>query len=119
MLSSLETKYTQRLKEMQESNSQIIGELQQKTKTLELQNKMLNEKWELSSRSKLSEHGSLEKKLEKALENEAKLTDELELVKSERDTKILDYQRMLDKEREIGKQRLRDAEGKGTSITAK
>jgi len=33
---------------------------------------------ELSSRSKMSEQGSLEKKLEKALENEARLADELE-----------------------------------------
>jgi len=38
--------------------------------------------------------------LEKALENEAKLTEEIEALKFERDNKIIEYQRLLDKERE-------------------
>ena len=48
----------------------------------------------------MSQHGSLEKKLEKALENESRLGEELDQVKNDRDNKILEYQRMLDKERE-------------------
>ena len=39
------------------------------------------EKLELQNKSKASEQGSLEKKLEKALENEARLQDELDTVK--------------------------------------
>lgn len=42
----------------------------------------------------------MEKKLEKALENEAKLAEELDLLKTERDNKIIEYQRLLDKERD-------------------
>ena len=38
----------------------------------------MNEKLELQNKSKQSEQGSLEKKLEKALENEARIADELE-----------------------------------------
>lgn len=67
----------------------------------------------------MSQHGSLEKKLEKALENEQRLIDELDQVKNDRDNKILEYQRMLDKERENYKQKHRDLEGKGTSVQAK
>jgi hypothetical protein len=73
----------------------------------------------LSNRSKQNEQGSLEKKLEKALENEARMAEELEQVKNDRDNKILEYQRMLDKERENYKQKLRDMEGKGTSVQVK
>ena len=79
----------------------------------------MNEKIEMNNKSKQYEQGSLEKKLEKALENEARLQDELESVKAERDSKIQDYQRMLDKEKESYKQKLRDTEGKGTTVQAK
>lgn len=48
----------------------------------------MNEKIEMTNKSKQYEHGSLEKKLEKALENEARLQDELESIKAERDSKI-------------------------------
>jgi hypothetical protein len=41
------------------------------------------------------------------------------LVKTERDNKILEYQRMIDKERENYKLKMRDIEGKGTSATVK
>jgi hypothetical protein len=63
----------------------------------------MNEKIEMNNKSKQYEQGSLEKKLEKALENEARLQDELESTKAERDSKIQDYQRMLDKEKEAYK----------------
>jgi len=67
---------------------------------MERENKLLNEKLELTSKSSMSQHGSLEKKLEKALENEAKLNEELDQVKNDRDHKIVEYNKMLDKERE-------------------
>lgn len=56
----------------------MVQELQQKNKALERENKQHLEKLELSTRSKQSEQGSLEKKLEKALDSEARLADELE-----------------------------------------
>jgi hypothetical protein len=43
----------------------------------------------------------------------------VEAVKQERDNKIVEYQKMLDKERENYKQKLRDTEGKGTRVEAK
>jgi hypothetical protein len=38
--------------------------------------------------------------LERSLENESKLAEELEHVKTDRDNKMVEYQKMLDKERE-------------------
>jgi hypothetical protein len=43
----------------------------------------------------------------------------LEQIKAERDSKMLEHQRNLDKERENYKQKLRDTEGKGTFVQAK
>ena len=55
----------------------------------------------------------MEKKLEKSLENEARLSEELDQLKIERDNKIIEYQRLLDKERENYKQKLKDNDSKG------
>ena len=49
------------------------------------------EKVELANRSKQNEQGSLEKKLEKSLDNEHRLAEELDQVKTDRDNKILEY----------------------------
>ena len=53
------------------------------------------------------------------MDNEAKLSEELEQAKNDRDNKIIEYQRMLDKERDSYKAKLREQEGKGTSVQAK
>jgi hypothetical protein len=79
----------------------------------------LNERFELTYKSKQYEQDSLEKKLERAIENEARLSDELEQVKTDRNNKVLEYQRLLDKEKEAYKQKLRETEGKGTRVEAK
>lgn len=52
--------------------------------------------------------------MERALENEARLSEELEQIKAERDNKIIEYQRALDKERDNYKQKIRDLESKGS-----
>ena len=49
---------------------------------------MLNEKLQLETRGKLSEHGSLEKKVQDLTESERRLISELEEVKNERDRRI-------------------------------
>lgn len=71
------------------------------------------------SKLKQNESGSLEKKLENLLDNERRLKDELEQVRSERETKIFEYQNQLQKEREQFKQKLRDSEAKGTKREAR
>jgi hypothetical protein len=93
--------------------------LQARAKELEREKKILLEKSELASRSKLSEQGSLEKRLEKALEAEQRLQEELEQLKQDRDVRLAEAQRLLEKERESYKLRLKELDGKGTSAQAK
>ena len=52
---------------------------------------MLNERLQLETRGKMSEQGSLEKKVQELTENEKKLQAELDEVKNERDRRVQDY----------------------------
>lgn len=81
---------------------------------LEKDNRVLNERLEISQKTNSQEHHALEKRLEKAIDNERRLQDELDKVKEERDQKILDMQRGMDKERDNFKSKLKDVESKGT-----
>jgi hypothetical protein len=69
-LMQLENKQQQLLKEVQERTQAQIVELQARNKELEREKKSLMEKSELFNKSKMTEQGSLEKRLEKALEAE-------------------------------------------------
>lgn len=60
----------------------------------------------------MSDHGSMEKKVQELLENEAKLQKEIDELKSERDRRIVDHQRALEKDREVLKSKLNDVEQK-------
>ena len=53
-----------------------------------------------------------EKKFSELLENEKKLMKEIELLKSERENKIIDHMRILDKEREGYRQKMNEWEQK-------
>ena len=67
----------------------------------------------------MSEQGSLEKRLEKSLEAEQRMQEEMDSLKAERDSRMAEYQRLLDKERENYKLKLRDLDGKGSSAQVK
>lgn len=54
---------------------------------------MLNERLQLETRGKMSEYGSLEKRVQELTENDKKMQAELEEVKMERDRRVQDYQK--------------------------
>ncbi len=60
----------------------------------------------------MSDHGSMEKKVQDLIENEAKLHREIDELKQERDRKISEHQRALEKERDTYKQKNNDVEQK-------
>ena len=72
---------------------------------LEKENKALNERLEISSKSMMTEAGGLEKKLERIIDERDRLKEENTNVKSDRDTKIDDLRRQFDREKDIFKQK--------------
>jgi hypothetical protein len=76
---------------VQERTAAQVAELQTRLKDLEREKKVLLEKSELQSKSKISEQGSLEKRLEKATEENGRLTEELEALKAEKETRYAEY----------------------------
>ena len=60
----------------------------------------------------MSDHGTMEKKVTELLENEQRLQRDIDELKQERDRKIIDNQKVLEKERETQKQRLQEVEQK-------
>lgn len=74
--------------------------------------KAAQEKIELEARNQNSAQGSMGKKLQDALDNEKRLQEEIDNLKNERDRKLTEYQRSLDKERENYKNKLADLEQK-------
>lgn len=63
---------------MLESAKQMQDELVNKNKGLEKENKKLSEIIEIANKSKMTEQGGLEKKLEKVMDERDRLSEELE-----------------------------------------
>ena len=112
LINTIENKYKTQLREQVESTQRMQSELSSKIKNLERENRTLNDKLHLEQRDKMSDHGNMEKKLQEIQESERRLNEELDEVKCKRDTKILEYQRTLEKERENYKTKIFEIEGK-------
>lgn len=110
LLGSIEQKYRMQIKEQMENNTRMYNELNEKVKYLEKENRQLQNRLQLEQRDKMSDHGSMEKKVTELMENESRLHKEIDELKSERDRKIVENQRVLEKEREIFKQKIADVE---------
>ncbi len=90
-LMQLENKAQVQLKESQERAQAQIVELQARNKELEREKKGLLEKSELFNKSKMTEQGNIEKRLEKALEAETRLQEEIDAIKAERDARYAEF----------------------------
>ena len=54
----------------------------------------------------MSDHGAMEKKVGELMEAEARLSRELDELKQERDKKVMEHQKNVEKEREVYKGKL-------------
>ena len=111
-VTALEQKMKETVKDINETNQQRYNEVVQKNKQLEKEVKQLTDRAQLDYRGKLNEHGSLEKRVSELSDTQEKLQKELEEAKGERDKKILDYQKLLEKEKESYKTKLQEMETK-------
>lgn len=87
IIAQLEAKYKKELNELNEQMHNQGDKHQGIINRLERDNKNLNEKLEVSSKSMITEQGGLEKKLERLIEERDRLTKDLDMVKNERDKK--------------------------------
>lgn len=110
LINSIEKKYKDQIKDISDSYEQMLQELTLKYKQLDKDYKDLTERYEIDNRGKISEHGSMEKRLRDLLENEHHLHEEIKKLKNERDRRCLENQASLEREKEIYKQRLAEIE---------
>ena len=89
----IESKYKNQIKDIQDVHEKQISESQSKIKRLESELKVFGERSAMENRGKLNEHGQLEKKLGYKIENEKRMSSEIDELKNERDRRIQDYQR--------------------------
>lgn len=112
MLLTIEKKYQSQMAENAEAQNRIMQELEDKNKRLEKELKNLKEKLILDTHGKLGSQTINEKKLTEFMENEKRLQNDIEQIKTERDIKIVEYQVVIDKEREHLKGKLNDMENR-------
>ena len=111
-MNAIEQRYKSQIKELNDTHKQLTNELNLKIKNLEKNLKLTNEKIQQDQKGKIYEQGSLEKKLTELLDNNAKLLKEIEEVKNENKRKCDELQKGFDKEKELLKARLSEAENK-------
>eukprot|EP00357_Protocruzia_adherens_P021897 CAMPEP_0115015452 /NCGR_PEP_ID=MMETSP0216-20121206/26784_1 /TAXON_ID=223996 /ORGANISM="Protocruzia adherens, Strain Boccale" /LENGTH=1622 /DNA_ID=CAMNT_0002385589 /DNA_START=185 /DNA_END=5053 /DNA_ORIENTATION=+ len=112
LIQTVESRYQSKIKDMQESFEREKTELVDKAKRMEDMYRGLKETIELDKRSRESDSSNLEKKLNESLSREETLQQDLEDIKAERDRKILEYQRLLDQDKENWKTKIHQLETK-------
>lgn len=111
-INHMEREYKDQINTLQENNEKYTRELTDKIKDLEAKNHTLQEKYELSYRDASSYTRNLEKKVNDFEQREKTYLEELSELKAQRDRMILDNQSVLDKERDLLKQKIYDLESK-------
>lgn len=112
LVASLETKHAAELNEMSSNHQKTVENYEIRIKKLEKELKTVNDKNLLESHGKIGNQLLNEKKLAEYMDNEKRLNQELDAIKQERDAKILEYQKLLDVEREKLKQKIQEIENK-------
>ena len=100
LIASMEARYTGQIKDMQESHQTQLTDLTDRLRSAEKELRNHREQLELERRGRNMDSGTLEKRVQDLLENEAKLLSELEKIKKDRDRKIDEFQEnfLLEKE---------------------
>ncbi|OMJ93442.1 hypothetical protein SteCoe_3558 [Stentor coeruleus] len=106
LIASMEARYTGQIKDMQESHQVQVTELTERLRSTEKDLRNNREQLELERRGRNMDSGTLEKRVQDLIENEAKLIAEIEKVKKDRDRKIDEFQETFITEKEQLKSKL-------------
>lgn len=110
LISSIENRYTNQMKDMQENLQAQINSLTVKNKALEKELRSTKEELELEKRGRSANSGNLEKKLLELQDSEARLANEVDNVKKEKEKKIEEMQEMLSYEKDQLKNKISELE---------
>lgn len=110
MLLTLEKKYQTQINDMNQKHHGACDDYEEKIRKLERELKALNDKLMLDTHGKLGNQVLNEKKINELIENEKRMSSEVEEIKRERDIKIKEYQTIFDKERENLKRKIAEIE---------
>lgn len=112
IVTQLEERYSNQLKEYKETLSKNYEEVFNKKKELELEVKVLQERVLTEQKAKMIDQGELGKKLALTIESEARLKKQLEEVIFERDIKLKEMIMISEREREMHKSKIIELENK-------
>ena len=107
------------MKEQQDRLNGDRSEMNQKIKGLERDKAHLTERLELQSRDQMGEASNLSKRYEKERELNERLGEELDILKQEKERKVIELQTKLEKERESFNTRKREVEQRAARAETK
>lgn len=110
LITSIETRYTNQIKDLQENLQSQISTLTLKNKSQEKELRSLKEELELERRGRSMNSGNTEKKIQELQETELRLLSEIELIKKDREKRIEELQDSLIYEKEQLKVKISDLE---------
>ncbi|CAG9316966.1 unnamed protein product [Blepharisma stoltei] len=110
LISSIETRFTTQIKDMQEAHASSLSETIDKNKILERDLRAVKEELELVKRGRSSESGSLEKRVKDLSESEQRLLAEIDALKKDRERRIEELSESANYEKEQLKTKLADYE---------
>ena len=112
LMSSIETRYNSKVKDLQDFSNSTIEHLNLKIKLLEQESKGLKEELEIARRGKSSIIGSIDKKCKKLQEVENKLIAEIEALRIEKERKSKEILEMGNLDRDNARNRNLEMEKK-------
>jgi len=112
IVTQLEERFSNQLKEYKESLSKNYEEVSNKKKELELEIKIMQDKLLNEQKSKMIDQGELGKKLAITIESEARLKKQVEELIMDRDFKLKEIINITEKEREMHKGKIIELENK-------
>lgn len=119
LISSIEKKYKDQIKDIAESHQSIVNELNEKCKQLEKEYKDIAYKYEVETRDQISEYDSMKHKIKELIDNDKKLRAEIKTLKQDRDQRCLEFQTIVEREKELYKQHIEEIEKKAKSSESK
>lgn len=110
LLVSMEKKYQSQIQDINEGHQRIIQDYEERIRKLERELRNLNEKLIKETQGKLGHQLFNESKLADLQDNEKNLKQEIDILKQERDSKMAEFQHILENERDIYKSKLNELE---------